>query len=183
MKFALQAALGLSLACAAPAFAAPPAPAAANASTAPTAAPTPAHVQAVQDLLGAMRAENMLRGVASRARYSTPAQRQAVMAKIDKTPPADVARRMAPALARTISADTAAEMTRFYRTPYGKQVIHDRDNSRAQIMLPGAMPAVPAQEKVERKRAAYVQASAALAAAQPAIDHEAFVVLQQINKE
>lgn len=177
MKFARQAVLGLSLALAYPAFAAP------AGAPALSAAPTPAHVQAVQDLLGAMQVENVLRGVASRARYSNPAQRQAVIDKIDRTPPADVARRMAPALARTISADTAAEMTRFYRTPYGRQVLHDRYNSRAQIMMPGAMPAVPAQEKMERKRAAYVQASQALAAAEPAIDHEAFVVLQQINKE
>ena len=74
-------------------------------------------------------------------------------------------------------------MTRFYTSPYGQQVIHDRYNSRAQIMMPGASAAVPPEERKERKRAAYVEASKELAAAEPAIDHEAFVLLQQIDKE
>ncbi|MGB9108123.1 MAG: hypothetical protein WCC39_05515, partial [Telluria sp.] len=61
--------------------------------------------------------------------------------------------------------------------------IYRKYNSGAQLVMPGATAAVPAEEKKERKRAAYVQASKALAAAEPAIDHEAFVLLQAINKE
>jgi hypothetical protein len=177
MKFAVRAVLGLSLAFAAPAFAAAAAPAV------PAAAPGPAHVQAVQDLLGAMEVEKVLRGVAARSRYQSAAQRQAVFAKLDKVPAAEVYRRLAPPLAQHISADTATEMTRFYHTPYGKQVIYRKYNNSGQIIMPGMKAAVPPEEKKERKRAAYVQASKELADAQPAIEHEAFRLLQQIDKE
>ena len=175
MKFAVHAVLGLSLAFAAPAFAATAAPAA------QVAAGSPAHVKAVQDLLGSMQIEKVLRGVASRSRYTSDAQRQAVFAKLDKTPPAEVYQRLATPLARVITADTALEMTRFYTTPYGKQVIHRKYNSGTQIMMPGMKTVVPPEEKKERKRAAYVKASEELANAQPMIVHEAFKVLQQIN--
>ena len=177
MKFVVHAVLGLSLVFAAPAFAATTAPAG------QTAVPDPAHVKAVQDLLGAMQIENVLRGVAARSRYQSEAQRKEVFAKIAKTPPAEIYQRMAPPLARVISADTATEMTRFYNTPYGKQVIHNKYNSSAQIIMPGMRAMVPPEEKKERKRAAYVQASKELAAAEPAIEHEAFQLLQLINKE
>lgn len=50
-------------------------------------------------------------------------------------------------------------------------------------MMPGMKPVVPPEEKKERKRAAYVNASKALADAQPAIESEAFKLLQMINKE
>ena len=83
MKFAMQqAVLGLSLIAAAPVFATTQVPATM------TLAPTPAHVKAVQDLLGAMEVEKVLRGVAARSRYPTEAQRKSVFAKLDKTPPA-----------------------------------------------------------------------------------------------
>lgn len=179
MKFAVHAAFGLSLAFAAPVFAATPAPA----TPAAAAAAAPAHVKAVQDLLGAMRVENVLRGVAGRSRYASDDQRKAVFAKLDKTPPAEIYQRLAPALAPVISADTATEMTRFYNTPYGKQVINKKYNSGAQLSMPGMTAAVPPEEKKERKRAAYVQASKELAAAEPAVEREAFKLLQQINKE
>jgi hypothetical protein len=177
MKFALQAVLGLSILLAAPAFAAAPV------APLPSAAPTAAHVTAVQDLLSTMQIEKVLRGVAGRSRYPSEQQRQAVFAKIDKTPPAEVAQRMAPPLARVISADTAIEMTRFYRTPYGKQVLDKKYNGRAQMLFPGMTAAVAPEEKKERKRAAYVRASRELADAQSAIDHEAFNVLQEINRD
>jgi hypothetical protein len=177
MKFAVQAVLGLSLIATAPAFAATPAPATM------TAALTPAHVKAVQDLLGAMEVENVLRGVAARSRYPTEAQRKSVFAKLDKMPPAEVYQRLAPQLAHFITADTAVEMTRFYRTPYGRKVIHDKYNSSAQMIMPGMTAAVPAEEKKERKRPAYVRASKELADAQPMVEHEAFKLLQVIDRE
>jgi hypothetical protein len=130
-----------------------------------------------------MQVENVLRGVASRSRYQSDAQRKAVFAKIDKTPPAVVYQRLAPALTSVISADTAAEMTRFYHTPYGKQVIYKKYNNRGGIMFPGMREVVPPEEKKERKRAAYVNASTELAKAEPVIEHEAFKLLQEINKE
>jgi hypothetical protein len=178
MKFAVQAVLGLSLVAVVPAaLAAPAAPAA------QTAAANPAHVRTVESLLGAMQIEKVLRGVASRSRYQNEAQRQAVFAKLDKVPPAEIYRRLAPQLAPVISTETATEMTRFYSTPYGQQVIHKKYNSGPQIMMPGMKTVVAPEEKAERKRPAYVQASKALAEAAPAIDHEAFKLLQAINKE
>jgi len=180
MKFAVQAVFGLSLVLATPAFAAP---AASATSVIPVDAVTPAHVKAVQDMLGAMQVEKVMRGVAGRSRYPSEEQRRAVLAKLDKIPPAEVAQRMAPSLARVISTDTALEMTRFYGTPYGKKVIYDKYNSHGGIMMPGMATALSPEEKKERKRAAYVQASRQLEEAGPTIDHEAFVLLQQINKE
>jgi hypothetical protein len=177
MKFVVQAVLGLSLVFANPAFAATTAP------PGQAAVPSPAHVKAVQDLLGAMQIEKVLRGVASRSRYQSDGQRQAVFAKLDKVPPPEVYQRLAPPLARVISANTAIEMTRFYNTPYGKQVIYKKYNSRAQIIMPGMTTVVPLEEKRERKRAAYVQASKELADAEPVFEHEAFKLMQLINKE
>lgn len=177
MKFVVHAVLGLSLAIAAPAFAATTAP------VAQSAAANPAHLKAVQDLLGAMQIEKVINGVAARSRYASEAQKQAVLAKLANVPPAEIYQRMAPALTRAISAETAIEMSRFYATPYGKQVIHKKYNSGAQLIMPGMTAAVAPEEKKERKRAAYVQASKELAEAEPAIEHEAFKLLQQINKE
>lgn len=177
MKPVVQAALGLTLVFTAPAFAAAPAPAA------PTAAPSPAHVKAAQDLLAAMQAEKLMRGVAARSRYQSEAQRQAVSARLEKTPPTEIYRRLAAPVAQLVSVDTATEMTRFYTTPYGKQVIHKKYNSGTEIMMPGMKPVVPPEEKKERKRAAYVKASKELADAELAIEREAFKLLQEINKE
>ena len=181
MKFVIQAALGLSLAFSVPAFVgtaiAAPAPVSA------AVAAQPAHVKAVQDLLGAMHVEYELRAVAARTRFPNEAQRKTVNAKLDKMAPAEVHRRMAQPLARVISADTATEMTRFYSTAYGKKLIHQKYNSGPQIMMPGMSSAVSPEEKKERKRAAYVQASKELAAAEPAIQHEAFKLLQALNNE
>jgi hypothetical protein len=177
MKFLIQAVLGLSLVFVDSAFAATTAPA----EQAPVL--NPAHVKAVQDLLGAMQIEKVLRGVASRSHYQSEGQRQAVFAKLDKTPPAEVYKRMAPPLAHVISADNAIEMTRFYNTPYGKQVIYKKYNSRAQIIMPGMTTVAPLEEKKERRRAAYVKATKELEDAEPVIEHEAFKLLQLIDKE
>jgi len=49
--------------------------------------------------------------------------------------------------------------------------------------MPGMVAAVPPEEQKARKRAAYVKASKELADAEPVIDHEAFKLLQKIDKE
>ena len=130
-----------------------------------------------------MQIEKVLKGVAARSRYASGAQKQAVLAKLGKVPPAEIYQRLAPTLTGAISADTAIEMSRFYSSPYGKQVIHKKYNTGAQLIMPGMTAAVAPEEKKERKRAAYVKASKELAEAEPAIEHEAFKLLQQINKE
>ena len=176
MKFAAQAAIALSLVLATPAFAViAPAPSGAVADA--------AHVKAVQDLLAAMRVEKTLRSVAGRTRYPSEAQRTAIYARIDQTAPATIYQRLALPMARVISTDTAVEMTRFYNTPYGKQVIDKKFNSRPQFIVAGMTEAVPAEEKKERKRAAYVRASKELADADPVLQHEAFNLLQAFARE
>lgn len=177
MKSMLHTALAAALLVAASAFAAP------ATSPAQTAAPAAAHVKAVQDLLGAMHTEYMMRGVASRTRFPSEAQRKAVFAKLDKMPPAEIHQRLAAPVARVVSLDTALEMTRFYNTPYGKQVIHNKYNSGSQLMMPGAKQTIAPEEKKERKRPAYVTASKELADAEPAIQSEAFKLLQAISNQ
>ena len=176
MKFAVRTAIALSLIFATPAFAviAPPAPGAVADAT---------HVKAVQDLLAAMRVEKTLRSVAGRTRYPSEAQRTAIYAKLDKTAPATIYQRLAAPMARVISTDTAIEMTRFYNTPYGKQVIDKKFTSRPQFVVAGMTAPVPVEEKKERKRPAYVRASKELADADPVLQHEAFVLLQAIDRE
>ena len=178
MNFAARTVLGLALLAASPAFAA-----ANTAATTVTTASDPAHLKAVQDLLATMQIEKVVNGVAARSRYANESQKQAVLAKLAKVAPSEIAQRLAPALSREISADTASEMTRYYSTPYGKQVIYKKYNSGAQLIMPGASKAVPPEEKKERKRAAYVKASKELDEAEPVIEHEAFKLMQQISKE
>lgn len=177
MKFVVHAVLGLSLAFVAPAFAGP------KATAAQAAVGNPAHVKAVQDLLGAMHVEKLMRRVAYRSRFPNEAQKQALIAKFEKTPPAEVYKRLALPLTQVISADTAIEMTRFYSTPYGKQVIHRKYNSSPQFVMAGMSAADAREEKKERKRAAFVLASKELADAEPAVEHEAFKLLQKMNME
>jgi hypothetical protein len=43
-------------------------------------------------------------------------------------------------------------MSRFYHTPYGKQLIHKKSNSGAQIIVPGMTTVVPLEEKKERQK-------------------------------
>lgn len=175
MKYVLQIVVGLSIAFTAPSFAAP------KARATQAAAPDAAHVKAVQDLLKAMQVEKVMRRVAYRSRYPSERQRKEAFAKLEKTPASEIHRRLAFPLSQVISADTAIEMTRFYNTPYGKRVIHNKYNSGPQIVMAGMKSSVPPEEKKERKRAAYVLASKALADAEPAVEHEAFKLLQKIH--
>ena len=160
---------------------------------APAAAPAPGaskvitvgHVKAVTDLLAAMQAEKMMRTIASTSRYASEAQRAAVFAKLDKVPKDQVYARLAYPLAKTISAETANEMARFYKTPHGQQLVYQMYNSSGgmQGMGLGGAPKMTAEEKKELKRPEFVKAKQELDAADGAINHEAFVLLQAISKK
>lgn len=175
MKYLFQIVLGLSIVLIDPAIAAP----AARGSL--SAVPDAAHINAVQDLLKAMQVENVMRRVAYRSRYPSERQRQEAVAKLEKTPASEIYRRLALPMALVISADTAIEMSRFYNTPYGKQLIYRKYNSAPQAMLAGMVTTVSKEEKKERKRAAYVAASKELADAEPTLEREAFKLLQKIH--
>ena len=156
---------------------------------APAAAPAPAaagvitvgHVNAVTSLMAAMQMEKMMRTIAGASRYASEDQRKAAYAKIDKVPPAQIYARLAYPLARTISAETATEMARFYSSSYGKKIVYQMYNSQATYGEPAA-PAATAAERKDMQRPEFLKASKALAEADPAIRHEGFVLLQAIAK-
>lgn len=153
---------------------------------APAAAPaafvvTNGHVRAVTDLMAAMQAEKMMRTITGTSRYASEAQRAAAYAKLETVPPAQIYARLAYPLARTISAETATEMARFYATDYGKKLVYRMYNSRASYGEPTA-PVVTAAERKDMQRPAFIKASKELAAADGAIRHEGFVLLQSIAK-
>ncbi|PIL43606.1 hypothetical protein CR105_17745 [Massilia eurypsychrophila] len=156
----------------------------------PAAAPVPApaagvitvgHVNAVSALLKAMQAEKMMRSITGSSRYANDTQRQAAYAKLEKVPPAQIYARLAYPLARTISAETATEMARFYASDYGKKVVHQMYNSGPSMGAPRAPISTPAERK-DMQRPAFIKANKALAEAQSTIRHEGFVLLQAIAK-
>lgn len=154
-----------------------------------TAAPAPAaagvitvgHVQAVTDLMAAMQMEKMMRTITGSSRYASEAQRTAAYAKLEKVPPAQIYARLAYPLARSISAETASEMARFYASSYGKKVVYRMYNSKASMAEPNG-PVATAAERKDMQRPAFIKASKALAEADGAIRHEGFVLLQAIAK-
>ena len=177
MKCAVQLMFGMSLAAGALA-----APTAAPAVPAAAAASPAAHVQAVQELMAAMQTEKMIRNTASNSRYASEAQRKSVFDKLAKVPPAVIHQRLAAPVAKVVSAETAAQMTRFYNSPYGQKMLHRKYNSGPSMMMGQETTLSPAEKK-ELKRPEYVKASKALAEAEPAIEHETFVLLQAIIKQ
>jgi hypothetical protein len=142
---------------------------------------TVGHVQAVTDLMAAMQMEKMMRSIAGSSRYANEQQRTAAYAKLDKVPPAQIYARLAYPLARTISAETASEMARFYSSSYGKKVVYQMYNRKASYGEP-PMPAATSAERKDMQRPAFIKASKALAEAEGIIHHEAFVLLQSIAK-
>jgi hypothetical protein len=152
---------------------------------APSKVITVGHVKAVSDLLTAMQAEKMMRTTAATSQYANEAQRTAVYAKLDKVPKEQIYARLAYPLAKFISAETAIEMTRFYNTPYGKQVVYQMYNSSGgmQGMGLGEAKSASAAEKKEMKRPEYVKAKQEMAEADAELHHQAFVLLQAISKK
>ncbi|MES2323991.1 MAG: hypothetical protein V4633_17170 [Pseudomonadota bacterium] len=155
--------------------------AAAPAARPSAAAPSIKHLKATMDLLAAMQIEKMLNSVAGASGYSTPAQRNAVYAKIAKIPPAQIHARLSTPIAKLVSIETAQEMTKFYTTPYGKKVIHSTYNSGPSIGGGQAPAASPAELK-DMKRPELVKAQKDLAAVDDMIRHEVFLLLQAISK-
>jgi hypothetical protein len=145
------------------------------------AAPDAANVKAVQDMLAAMQPEKKLHMTAGMARYGDEKQRLAVMAKLDKVTPADVAARLAPRVAPFVTTETAQEMARFYTSSYGQKVLTQTYNSGPSMYAkdPVATPA----EKTELKRPEYLKADKAFKAADSAIHHEFFVLVTEIAKK
>ena len=155
--------------------------AAAPAAASAAAVITVGHVQAVTELLAAMQMEKMMRGIAGSSHYANDQQRTAAYAKLDKVPPAQIYARLAYPLARTISAETASEMARFYSSSYGKKIVHQMYNSGPSFGEP-AKPAATVAERKDMQRPEFIKASKTLAEANGVIRHEGFVLLQKIAK-
>ncbi|MES2150567.1 MAG: hypothetical protein V4508_12345 [Pseudomonadota bacterium] len=151
-----------------------------SAPCASAAAPDAAQAKAVHDMLAAMQAEKLMRMTAGMSRYADEKQRQAAMAKLDKVTPEEIYTRLAPPVAQLVTAKTAAEMTRFYASSYGKRVLHQTYNSGPGMY---ANPAPTAAEKLELKRPAYVKAGKAFKEAEPAIQHATFVLMTQLVRK
>ena len=151
------------------------------AAPAPTT-PDATQVKAVQDMLAALQAEKMMRATASASRYTSEAQRQSVMDKLGKVPPAQIYQRLATPVAKVVSTGTALELTRLYTSTYGQKLLKQKYNS-GPSMFPAQDPQATPAEKKELKRPQTIAARKALVAAEPAIEHEAFVLLSEIIKK
>ena len=152
----------------------------------PAAAPTVGvvtvgHVKAVTSLMEAMQAEKLMRTITGTSRYASEEQRSAAYAKLDKVPKEQIYARLAYPLARSISAETAKEMARFYSSPYGKKIVYQMYNSKRGYGEP-APPALTPAERKDMQRPEFLKAQKALAEADDTIRHEGFLLLQQIAK-
>lgn len=148
--------------------------------SAPTAAPDAAQIKAAHDLLVSMQAEKMVRTTAGMSKYPSPAQRELMMAKLDKLPNETVYSRLALPVARLISTETAVEMTQYYQSSYGQKVLTQTYNGPPRLYP--ADPTPTAKEKAELKKPAFVKANQEFKAAEQAIHHEAFLLIGEINK-
>lgn len=153
----------------------------AMAAQAGAAEPDAAQVQAAHDLLASMQAEKMLRMTAGTSRYANPEQRAAVMDKVIKAEPEYVYSKLALPVARLLSTETAQEMTRYYSSSYGKRVLHHTYNSGASLYPSDPEPT--AQEKVALKKPAFQKANAEFKKAEPAIQHEAFLLVTAMTRK
>jgi hypothetical protein len=150
------------------------------AAPAPAAAPDAARVKAAHDLLLSMQAEKLLRMTAGMSKFPSPAQRELTMAKVEKLTPEMVYTRLSQPVARLVSTETAVEMTRYYQSSYGQRLLKETYNGGPRMYAADPTP-TPA-EKAEQKKPAFVKANKEFKAAEPAIRHEVFVLLTEINK-
>lgn len=152
----------------------------AGAAAAAAAAPDAVQVKAAHDLLLSMQAEKLLRMTAGMSKFPSPAQREITMAKVEKLTPEMVYTRLAQPVARLVSTETALEMTRYYQSSYGQKLLKETYNGGPRMYAADPTP-TPA-EKAELKKPAFVKANMEFKAAEPAIRHEVFVLLTEINK-
>ena len=150
------------------------------AGAASAAAPDAVQVKAAHDLLLSMQAEKLLRMTAGMSKFPSPAQREITMAKVEKLTPEMVYTRLAQPVARLVSTGTALEMTRYYQSSYGQKLLKETYNGGPRMYAADPTP-TPA-EKAELKKPAFVKANTEFKAAEPAIRHEVFVLLTEINK-
>ena len=124
-----------------------------------SAAPDAAQIKAAHELLVAMQSEKMLKLTASTSHYADPRERQAVLDKLNKVPPEEIYRRLSAPIARILTPETVAEMTRFYQSSYGQRVLKETYNSGPSLYPTDPVPT--AAEKPALKQPAYLKAQRA----------------------
>ncbi|HEX8403829.1 MAG TPA: hypothetical protein VF670_04375 [Duganella sp.] len=144
------------------------------------AAPDLVQVKAAHDLLQSMQAEKLLRMTAGMSKFPNPAQRELTMAKVEKLTPEMVYTRLSVPVARLVGTETAVEMTRYYQSSYGQKLLQQTYNG-APRMFP-VDPTPTPTEKTALKKPAFVKANTEFKAAEPAIRHEVFLLLSEINR-
>lgn len=141
-----------------------------------------AHLKAVTDLMAAMQTEKMMRTITGTSGFPSEAQRTAAFDKLAKIPPAEIHQRLGRQVRPHLSMATALEMTHFYSTEYGKKVLFRTYNSGATFGGRSA-PAPTAAERKDMSRPEFIKAKKEFDAADTAIHHEGFLLLQAINRK
>lgn len=126
--------------------------------------------------MAAMQAEKLVRTVVGSSCYPNEQQRAAVLAKVEKLLAEEVYKRLSAPVAKLVSAETAAEMARFYQTSYGQKLVKQMYNSGLSFGEPAA-PQATAAEKVELKKPSYIKASKEMDVQRSATRHEVFVLV------
>lgn len=140
-----------------------------------------AHLKAVTDLMAAMQAEKMMRTITGTSGFPSEDKRTLAFAKLAKISPAEIHQRLGRQVRPHISMATALEMTHFYGTQYGQKVLYSTYNSGATFGGRGA-PVPSAAERKDMSRPAFIKAKKEFDAADAAIHHEGFMLLQAINR-
>jgi len=139
-----------------------------------------AHLKAVTELMEAMQTEKMMRTITGTSGFPSEEKRALAFAKLAKLKPAEIYQRLGRQVRPHVSMATALEMTHYYNSPYGQQVLRATYNSSASLGGSGPRPS-PAERK-EMNRPAFIQAKKEFDAAEPAIQHEGFLLMQAINR-
>ncbi|HEY0065591.1 MAG TPA: hypothetical protein VGC21_25975 [Telluria sp.] len=139
------------------------------------------HLKAVQDLMAAMQTEKMMRSITGASGFPSEAQRTAAFAKLAKIKPAEIHERLGRQTQRHISQATAFEMTQYYNLAYGKGVLYQTYNS-GPGMAGSRAPTPSASERKFMSRPEFIKAKKEFDAAEPAIRHEGFLLMQAINR-
>lgn len=140
-----------------------------------------AHLKAMEGLMRAMQAEKMMRTITGQSGFPVEAQRASTFAKLAKMPPAEIHARLGRQSRTYLSQASAEEMTRYFSSAYGKQVLHQTYNGSASLMGPVA-PVQTAAERKDFSRPAFIKAKKEFDKAEPLIRHEGFKLMQAINR-
>ncbi|SHG47214.1 hypothetical protein [Massilia sp. CF038] len=138
-----------------------------------------AHLKAVQGLMAAMQTEKLMRSITGTSGFASEALRAKAFAKLATVKPSDIHERLGRQTQRFISQSTAVEMTAYYNLAHGRAVLWQTYNSRPGFAKNDAPTPTPNERKF-MSRPEFIKAKKELDAAEPAIRHEGFLLMQAI---